>query len=146
MVKRRQPPAVLITDAPRSQDEELRIRQTRYVLMMSVRVVAVVAAAVLVTLKPPLLWLWLALCAIGMVVVPWVAVVLANDRLPKERHRWRRHRRSEAEPVALRAAPGQIDGDVVSVHEDAVVIGEVVDPDGLADATDPRVPDPRADG
>jgi hypothetical protein len=91
-VRKRADRPVLITDAQRSQEDQLRTRQTRYILMMSVRVLAVVAAAVLVTVQPPLLWLWLTLCAVGMIVVPWVAVVLANDRLPKDRHRWRRYR------------------------------------------------------
>lgn len=91
-VKQRTHRPVLITDAQRSQEDQLRTRQTRYILMMSVRVLALVVAAVLVTLQPPLLWLWLALCGVGMIVIPWVAVVLANDRLPKDRHRWRRYR------------------------------------------------------
>jgi hypothetical protein len=91
--------AVLITDAQRSQEDQLRIRQTRYILMMSVRVLSLIVAAVLVSLQPPLLWLWLSLCAFGMIVIPWLAVVLANDRLPKDRHRWRRYR---ADPAASR--------------------------------------------
>jgi hypothetical protein len=83
---------VVITDAERSQEDQLRIREVRYVLMMSIRVISVVAAVVVFTLQPPGLWVWLALCAFGMTIVPWVAVVLANDRLPKEEHRWRRFR------------------------------------------------------
>lgn len=58
--------------------------------MMSVRLLCVVAAVILVSLQPPLLWLWLSLCAAGMILLPWIAVVLANDRLPKERHRRQR--------------------------------------------------------
>jgi hypothetical protein len=92
---------VVITDAQRSQEDQLRTRQTRYILMMSVRVLSLIAAAVLVSAQVPLLWLWLVLCAIGMIVVPWFAVVLANDRLPKERHRLRRHRESEVTPPAV---------------------------------------------
>jgi hypothetical protein len=91
-VRRHQNRPVLITDAERSQEDQLRIREIRYVLMMSVRVVSVLVAVALFALQPPGLWIWLALCGIGMVVVPWAAVVLANDRLPKEQHRWRRYR------------------------------------------------------
>jgi hypothetical protein len=85
-VKRRSQP-VLITDAERSQDDQLRSRQIRYVLMMSIRAVCLVVAAVLVGTKAPLLWLWVPLCVVGMVLIPWLAVILANDRPPKERYR-----------------------------------------------------------
>jgi hypothetical protein len=104
-VRRRAHRAVLITDAPRSQDDQLRTRQTRYILLMSVRILSLIVAAVLVSLQPPLLSLWLALCAVGMIVVPWLAVVLANDRLPQDRHRLRRHREEAPAPPAVDAAP-----------------------------------------
>jgi hypothetical protein len=108
---------VLITDAQRSQEDQLRTRQTRYILMMSVRVLAVILAAILVSVQPPLLWLWLSLCAVGMVIIPWVAVVLANDRLPKDRHRWRRHRHRDPGPTALGPAPP---GRTIDVDQDGM--------------------------
>lgn len=83
---------VLITDAEHSQEDQLRTREVRYVVMMSIRVLCLIAAVILISLRPPLLWLWLALCAAAMISIPWVAVVLANDRLPKQQHRWRRYR------------------------------------------------------
>lgn len=83
---------MVITDAARSQEDQLRIRTVRYVVMMSIRAVCLVLAVVVVTVKPPLMGLWLLLCALGMTILPWVAVVLANDRLPTKRHRWRPHR------------------------------------------------------
>jgi hypothetical protein len=101
-VKRRTGRPVLITNAERSQEEQLRTRQTRYIAMMSVRVGCLIAGAVLVSVRPPLLWLWLSLCAVGMAVIPWVAVVLANAQLPKEKHRWRRHR---PDPAGTRILP-----------------------------------------
>lgn len=101
-VKRRADRPVLITSAERSQEDQLRTRQTRYIAMMSIRVVCLLAAAVVISTQPPLLWLWLSLCAAGMIVIPWVAVVLANDRLPKEQHRWRRHR---PDPAGSRRLP-----------------------------------------
>ncbi len=110
-VKRDRRP-VLITDARRSPQEELRYREIRYVLMMSVRAVCLVVAAVLVSARAPLLWLWLPLCGVGMLVVPWLAVILANERLPKER--WRLRRRAQSEPTrALSSAepPRVIDAD-----------------------------------
>ena len=82
---RRRP--VVITDAERSQAEQLRIRQIRYASMMGIRVVCLIIAGVLVSVRAPMLWLWIPLCVVGMVLLPWMAVIIANDRLPKEQHR-----------------------------------------------------------
>jgi Flp pilus assembly protein TadB len=76
----------LITNAEQSQDDQLHYREVRYLLMMSFRAVCLVAAAVLAAVHAPLLWLWLAICVVGMVVIPWLAVILANDR-PRPRRR-----------------------------------------------------------
>jgi len=101
----RQRPA-LITDAERSQEDQLRTRTVRYLVLMTLRLASLLVAALLITLRPPLLGLWLLLCAIGTIVVPYVAVVLANDRLPKDRHRWRRYRKTPApRPVLPTAGP-----------------------------------------
>ncbi|WP_199723435.1 MULTISPECIES: DUF3099 domain-containing protein [unclassified Micromonospora] len=87
MVKRQAYQPILITDASRSQNDQLTSRQRRYVLMMGIRVACIVLGAILVGANAPLLWLWLPLCALGMVLIPWLAVLLANDRPPKEEHR-----------------------------------------------------------
>jgi hypothetical protein len=91
---KRQPPPVLITDAERSPDDQLRSRQIRYVGM---------------------LWLWVPLCVVGMVLLPWLAVIIANDRPPKERYRLSRrlHRAQPVErgPRVLPTQPGQPAGD-----------------------------------
>ncbi|GAA0551338.1 hypothetical protein GCM10010172_37020 [Paractinoplanes ferrugineus] len=71
---------VLITDAARSQDEQYRSRQIRYVTMMGARAACVILGAILVSVHPPLLGLWLIFCAAGMVFLPWAAVLIANDR------------------------------------------------------------------
>ena len=71
---------VLITDAQRSQDDQFRSRQIRYVTMMGLRAVCLIAGAVLISARPPWLPLWLILCAAGMVFLPWAAVLIANDR------------------------------------------------------------------
>jgi len=101
-VKRR---PVLITDAEPSLEEQIRSRQIRYVIMMSIRAMCLVLASVLVIAQVPLLWLWVSLCLVGMVVIPWLAVILANDRAPKEQyrlgHRRRRSHRDEHPPQAL---------------------------------------------
>jgi hypothetical protein len=98
---------VLITDAARSQDDQLRSREIRYVAMMSIRAVCLIVGAILVGVHAPLLWLWLPLCAVGMVLIPWLAVLLANDRPPKEQHRlstrFRHSQRSDEPPQSLPA-------------------------------------------
>lgn len=96
---------VLITDAKVSQEEELKRRERRYILMMGLRAVCVILAAVLVMLKVPLLVIWLPLCGLGMVLLPWLAVILANDRPPKDKHRLKRYRGNTAPSNALPSQP-----------------------------------------
>jgi len=107
--------AVLITDARQSPEAERRYREIRYVLMMSVRAVCLVVAAILVSARVPLLWVWLPLCFVGMLVVPWLAVIWANDRLPRESSRLggKLRRADGTEPPAISGAeaPRVIDAD-----------------------------------
>jgi Protein of unknown function (DUF3099) len=79
-VKKQPERPVVITDAARSQGEQLRSREIRYVTMMSLRVTCLIIGAILISVRPPLLPLWLVLCAVGMVLLPWMAVLVANDR------------------------------------------------------------------
>lgn len=74
---------VLITDAARSQEDQLRSRQIRYVTMMSVRAGCLILGGILISARVPLLPVWLVLCVLGMVLLPWMAVLIANDRAPK---------------------------------------------------------------
>jgi hypothetical protein len=87
---------VLITDAEESPAEELRRRQNRYIVMMLIRTLCLILAGVLATLRVPLLGLWALLCLIGAVVLPWLAVVLANNRSVKPQYRLGGRRRSAA--------------------------------------------------
>jgi hypothetical protein len=105
-VKRHQQP-VLITDAERSPDDQLRSRQIRYITMMSIRAVCLVVAAVLVGSDAPLLWLWVPLCVAGMVLLPWLAVIIANDRPPKEKYRLSNRLRRTPTERGPRALPTQ---------------------------------------
>ncbi|MEH0936540.1 DUF3099 domain-containing protein [Micromonospora psammae] len=106
-MKRQAYQPILITDASRSQDDQLTSRQKRYVLMMGVRVACVIVGAILVIVEAPLLWLWLPMVALGMILIPWLAVLLANDRPPKEQHRlagrFQVNRRDETPPMSLTA-------------------------------------------
>jgi len=83
-VKKQERP-VVITDAARSQREQLRSREIRYVSMMGLRAACLITGAILISVKPPLLPVWLILCAAGMVLLPWMAVLIANDRPAKTR-------------------------------------------------------------
>ncbi|KIR65695.1 DUF3099 domain-containing protein [Micromonospora haikouensis] len=106
-MKRQAYQPILITDAARSQDDQLTSRQRRYVVMMGVRVACVIVGAILVGAQAPMLWLWLPLCGLGMVLIPWLAVLLANDRPPKEKHRlanrFQPRRTDPAPPMSLAA-------------------------------------------
>src|SRR5262245_13319290 len=84
-VVRRDRKPVLITDAAESPERELRRREIRYVTMMLTRALCLVAGALVVTSKPPLWPLWLILCVVGMVLLPWLAVIIANDRPAKSK-------------------------------------------------------------
>ncbi len=76
---------VLITNASRSPDDQFRSRQIRYVTMMGIRALCLIIGAVLISVRPPWLPLWLILCAAGMVFLPWAAVLIANDRPAKSK-------------------------------------------------------------
>ena len=83
---------VLITNAAYSQDRQRHSREVRYMAMMGIRLASLIAAVFLAVDRVPLPWVWGPLCAAGMLIVPWIAVVLANDRPPKDRHRLARNR------------------------------------------------------
>lgn len=99
---------IVITDAARSHEDELTARRRRYSIMMAMRVPCLVLAALFY--QTP----WL---AAGLIIVsiplPWMAVIIANDRLPIKRSTFRRHRveieappRSDGGPAsAARPAP-----------------------------------------
>ncbi|MFG1604208.1 DUF3099 domain-containing protein [Actinoplanes sp. NPDC049265] len=82
-MKKQQERPTVITDAARSQGDQLRSREIRYVSMMALRAACLITGAVLISVRPPLLPLWLILCAAGMVILPWMAVLIANDRPAK---------------------------------------------------------------
>ena len=66
---------VLITDAERSFDEEQRRRKKVYAILMVIHLVGFTLAGLLAHV-----W-WLSLVLIALTgPLPWVAVVLANDR------------------------------------------------------------------
>jgi urea transporter len=89
-----------ITSAMPSRMEELRHREVRYALMMGFRIVCLVAATVMVEAHVPHPVFWAPALILGAVLIPWFAVILANDRGPLKRQPYRPHR---PEPPAQRA-------------------------------------------
>ena len=75
----RRPEPVLITEAEPSLAEQHAARKKRYVITMAVRAVSLVLAAVFYQT----LWLAIIFAALGT-VLPWIAVMMANDRPPKK--------------------------------------------------------------
>jgi hypothetical protein len=105
-MRRRTDRPQLITDAPQSPEQELRAREVRYVIMMSLRAVCVITGAILVMVRPPWLGLWLVLCVVGAVVLPWAAVLLANDKAPRADAKLRnRFHKVDTPPPAPNALP-----------------------------------------
>lgn len=78
MRRTRTEPVAVITDVRVSPDAEYEHRRRRYALMMGMRVVAIIAAACTYQIS-----FWLAAAFIGTgTVLPWCAVILANDGPP----------------------------------------------------------------
>ena len=76
----RRPDPVLITEAQPSLAEEHAARKKRYALTMAFRAVCLILAAIFYQV----VWLMLIFAVLGT-VLPWVAVVMANDGPPKKR-------------------------------------------------------------
>ncbi len=77
---------ILITEAPVNADDEYDRRRKRYLVMMALRAVCIVGAASTFTLSG---WLAAGFVAAAL-VLPWSAVLIANDRPPKQELRFRR--------------------------------------------------------
>ena len=76
----RRPDPVLITEAEVGLDEQYAARKRRYAITMGIRAVSVALAAVFYQT----VWLMAIFAALG-IVLPWIAVLMANDRPPKKK-------------------------------------------------------------
>ena len=76
----RGPEPVLITEAAPSLAEQHAARKKRYALTMGIRAVCLIFAAVFYQI----VWLMLILAVLGT-VLPWIAVIMANDGPPKKK-------------------------------------------------------------
>lgn len=79
---------VLITEAEPSYDDQQAARRKKYALMMSLRIPCLVLAV----LVYPTWWLSLIILA-ASIPLPWIAVLIANDRPPRKSEHVNRFRR-----------------------------------------------------
>ena len=96
---------VIVTSARRSHSEDIAIRQRRYVLTQSLRIVCVILAVLLPVSLP-----WKGVLIVGAVALPWFGVVMANAG-PTVGRRRRKHSlvdRPVEEPVRLEIDPGRV--------------------------------------
>jgi hypothetical protein len=73
--RKREPEAVRITSAAASHNDDIASRQKRYLLSMGLRTVCFVGAIIASLLG--IHWLW-PILIVGALVLPYVAVVMAN--------------------------------------------------------------------
>lgn len=93
----RQPEVTLITAAAPSLDDQHDARRKKYLILMGTRAVCLVLAVITATIS---LW-FAAIFIVGGVVLPWCAVLIANDRPPKKASRFARY----SAPSDIRALP-----------------------------------------
>lgn len=82
----RRPEPVLITEAQISQVDQHAARKKRYLITMIIRGISIVLAAIFYQT----VWLMLIFAVLGT-VLPWIAVVMANDRPPKSKQQVNRY-------------------------------------------------------
>lgn len=79
---------VLITEAAKSFDDQHAARKRKYVIMMALRLPCLILAGIFYQT-----W-WLALLFVLLSVpLPWVAVLIANDRPPRKAENVNRYQR-----------------------------------------------------
>lgn len=99
---RRESDPVLITDAALSYEEELAVRRRRYKITMGMRLPLMIAAAFCYQIP------WLAVTLLVLSVpLPWIAVLMANDRLPRKSERVHRYRPQRPELEAKTQQVGE---------------------------------------
>lgn len=95
----------MITSAPQNTGDEYDRRRKKYAIMMSLRALAVLGAALTYQVSVGLALAF----GIAGIVLPWCAVIIANDRPAKKRHAHLGYVQSHPE----RALPPGDDGRVV---------------------------------
>lgn len=98
-----QRPAI-ITEAEPSPAQQLRSREKRYAILMGIRVLCLLGAVAVYRIWLPLVFIFLA----GLVLLPWMAVLIANDRPPIKPSMYRRFRGSPGVDRSLEARPHRV--------------------------------------
>lgn len=105
-----EPDTVLITEAQASFDEQHRARVKKYSILMACRIPALIAAAIVYSATG--LW-WISLLIVAASIpLPWMAVLIANDRPPRSAEEVNRYSYGD-QPARTAIAPSQrnvIDG------------------------------------
>ncbi|HEX4702344.1 MAG TPA: DUF3099 domain-containing protein [Pseudonocardiaceae bacterium] len=96
---------VLITEAAPSNDDQLAARKRRYLITMSLRFPCLILAGIFINT-----W-WLAVVLVAVSVpLPWVAVLLANDRPARKSENMHRYRPTRLVPELESREHPVIDG------------------------------------
>ena len=96
---------VLITEAAPSFEDQHRERKRKYAIIMGARIPCLILAGVFIDV-----W-WLALLFVVLSVpLPWVAVLIANDRPPRKAEEINRFNAERAARRALRSGDEPRDG------------------------------------
>ncbi len=98
----RRSPVAVVTTAGRSRSEDVGLRQRRYLLTQSVRVVCLLLAATL-----PVPMAWKGVLILGAVVLPYFGVVMANAGPTRDRRRGP-DRLAVEQPQRLQIAPARV--------------------------------------
>lgn len=94
----------IVTSAGRSHSDDINLRQRRYVITQSVRIVCVILAAAL-----PVPVEWKALLLVGAVALPWFGVVMANaGPTVGRRRKTALVDRQVEQPVRIAIEPGRV--------------------------------------
>ena len=109
MVRRPEDDPVLITEAQVSFDDEFAARKRRYSIIMACRIPCLVLAGVSYMAFGNA-WIAVALIVLS-VPLPWVAVLIANDRLPQKAGKVNRYRPER------RALPEVSDAQIIEASE-----------------------------
>lgn len=99
------PEVAVVTAARLSHTDDITLRQRRYVMTQSVRIVCVVAAALL-----PVSLLWKGVFMLGAVALPWFGVVMANagPTVSRKKQTSLVDRTVPLEPVRTAIEPGRV--------------------------------------
>lgn len=122
---------VLITEAAPSYDDQHAARRRKYAIMMGLRIPCLVFAGIFYHIW----WLALALVLIS-VPLPWMAVLIANDRPPRKSEEVSRYRPRQSTPMLEDRDHPVIDDRATADEETAGAV-----PTGEAapkDSTDPH--------